>query len=73
MNRLDWRPIIERAGEIVRSYDTSVTLRQLFYRLVSEQLLPNTDESAYAAVLELEHAERELLRTAGAVIEKQRW
>jgi hypothetical protein len=34
--------IIERAAEIVLSYDTSVTLRQLFYRLVSEQAIPNT-------------------------------
>jgi hypothetical protein len=40
--RTDWAPIIERAAEIVRSYDTSVTLRQLFYRLVSEQAIPNT-------------------------------
>lgn len=45
MSRLDWGPVIERAAAIVRSYDTSVTLRQLFYRLVSEQLLPNTDTS----------------------------
>ncbi len=39
--RIDWPPIIERAAEIVRSYDTGVTLRQLFYRLVAAQLLPN--------------------------------
>ena len=40
--RTDWPSIIERAAEIVLSYDTSVTLRQLFYRLVSEQTIPNT-------------------------------
>ncbi len=40
--RIDWTPILTRAAEIVTSYDTSVTLRQLFYRLVSEQVLPNT-------------------------------
>jgi len=45
MSRIDWAPILTRAAEIVRSYDTSVTLRQLFYRLVSEQLLPNKDTS----------------------------
>ncbi|MGH3550509.1 MAG: hypothetical protein ACRDQU_20795 [Pseudonocardiaceae bacterium] len=45
MSRLDWAPILTRAAAIVRSYDTSVTLRQLFYRLVSEQLLPNKDTS----------------------------
>jgi hypothetical protein len=42
VSRLDWCPILQRAAEIVRSYDTSVTLRQLFYRLVSQLLLPNT-------------------------------
>jgi hypothetical protein len=39
--RLQWAPILVRAAEIVSSYDTSVTLRQLFYRLVAEQLLLN--------------------------------
>lgn len=40
--RTDWTPIVDRAAEIVRAYDTDVTLRQLFYRLVSEQVIPNT-------------------------------
>src|SRR5262249_49539606 len=44
--RIGWPVIIERAAAIVRSYNTSVTLRQLFYRLVSEQLLPNS-QTAY--------------------------
>src|SRR6266567_2357558 len=44
--RLDWNAIVVQAAAIVRSYDTSVTLRQLFYRLVSTQVLPNTT-SAY--------------------------
>jgi hypothetical protein len=35
-------PIPARARGIVNSYDTGVTLRELFYRLVAEQLLPNT-------------------------------
>lgn len=39
--RRSWDPIIARAAEIVRSYDIPVTLRQLFYRLVSEGLIPN--------------------------------
>lgn len=43
---LDWPPIIERAAEIVDGYSIMITLRQLFYRLVSEQAIPNTD-SAY--------------------------
>lgn len=46
MGRVKWPPIVERAAAIVLSYEGSVTLRQLFYRLVSEQLIPNT-ESAY--------------------------
>ena len=40
--RMSWPPIIERAREIVLSYDTGVTLRQLFYRLVAEQLIDNS-------------------------------
>jgi hypothetical protein len=46
MSRLDWEIILRRAAEIVRSYSTRVTLRQLHYRLVSEQVYPNT-QSAY--------------------------
>jgi hypothetical protein len=37
-----WPAIVERAAVIAASYDTPVTLRQLFYRLVAEQALPNT-------------------------------
>jgi hypothetical protein len=40
--RVSWPPIAERAAEIARSYATPVTLRQLFYRLVAELLIPNT-------------------------------
>jgi len=43
--RLDWSEIVPVAAEIVRSYDTGVTLRQLFYRLVSREILPNTQTS----------------------------
>jgi hypothetical protein len=39
--RRDWQPIIVRAAEIVRSYGTPVTLRQLYYRLVAERALEN--------------------------------
>lgn len=39
---LDWQGVvIPQAREIVESYDTAVTLRQLFYRLVSAEVLPN--------------------------------
>ena len=41
MSRLDWAPILNLATDIVRFYNTSVTLGQLG----SEQLLPNTDTS----------------------------
>jgi len=37
-----WEGIIRHAADIVNSYDTGVTLRQLFYRLVSEGILKNT-------------------------------
>lgn len=44
--KLDWEAIVEQAAGIVRSYDTGVTLRQLFYRLVSLHVIPNT-QNAY--------------------------
>jgi hypothetical protein len=42
--RIDWKPIIEQAAQVVLSYGTRVTLRQLHYRLVSisELRYPNT-------------------------------
>jgi hypothetical protein len=43
--RLSWQGpngILAHAADIVRSYDTGVTLRQLFYRLVADGSLPNT-------------------------------
>lgn len=43
---LKWDPIIVEAAKIVESYDIGVTLRQLFYRLVSAKLIPNS-KSAY--------------------------
>src|SRR5262245_57479113 len=46
---LDWPDILERAADIVNSYDTLVTLRQLFYRLVAAEVLPNT-QNAYKAL-----------------------
>jgi hypothetical protein len=40
---LKWPPILAAAARIVASYqETGVTLRQLFYRLVAAELLPNT-------------------------------
>jgi hypothetical protein len=42
MTRIDWQgTVLPRAAQIVRSYDTGVTLRQLFYRLVADGTLPN--------------------------------
>lgn len=40
--RTSWPEILEAGADIVRSYDTLVTLRQLFYRLVAIELLANT-------------------------------
>jgi hypothetical protein len=36
-----WKDILAEASDIVDSYDVGVTLRQLFYRLVVAELLPN--------------------------------
>ena len=41
-HRPGWPALLTRAAAIVGSYDTPVTLRQLFYRLVAAELLPNT-------------------------------
>lgn len=49
MTRLSWPPIIEHAAAIVRSYETGVTLRQLFYRLVADGTIPNT-RTAYKSL-----------------------
>jgi hypothetical protein len=43
--RVHWEAVLEHAAGIVRSYDTGVTLRQLFYRLVADGTLSNTDTS----------------------------
>ncbi len=40
--RLQWPAILEQAVAIVASFETGVTLRQLFYQLVSAEILPNT-------------------------------
>lgn len=47
MRRLDWSIIVPRAAEIVREYDTPVTLRQVFYRLLAAGDIPPEKPSAY--------------------------
>jgi hypothetical protein len=42
VSRLVWQSIIAHAAEIVAGYGTGVTLRQLHYRLVADETLPNT-------------------------------
>jgi hypothetical protein len=37
-----WAPVLVEAEQIVDQYDTAITLRQLFYRLVVARLIPNT-------------------------------
>lgn len=39
--QIDWNAVLHSAKEIVESYDTGVTLRQLYYRLVSTGVIPN--------------------------------
>src|SRR6266704_1478269 len=53
MARVNWQPVFERAAEVVRGYDTPVTLRQLFYRLVSEQVIPNTTHGGQVSWIEV--------------------
>lgn len=42
-DRIDWGLVLNRARAIVAEYDTPVTLRQLYYRLVAAELIPNRD------------------------------
>jgi hypothetical protein len=47
----DWTPILETAASIVRGYTTTaVTLRHLFYKLVTAGIFPNTEDKYYAAL-----------------------
>jgi hypothetical protein len=57
MTRLRWPPIIERAKEIVENSEIMLTLRALFYRLVSEGFIPNV-QSAYKRLSALTAEER---------------
>jgi hypothetical protein len=41
----DYEEIIKASLEILQQYDTAITLRQLYYRLVSRLLIPNTVNS----------------------------
>lgn len=43
--RVAWPEVVARAAAIVAGYDSGVTLRQLFYRLVADGTLANTDTS----------------------------
>lgn len=42
MTRRSWRAILGHGADIVTRYDTPVSLRQLFYRLVADESIPNT-------------------------------
>jgi hypothetical protein len=42
---IEWNKVVLRSEAIVKSYDTGVTLRQLYYRLVSEGLIPNNQNT----------------------------
>jgi hypothetical protein len=75
IERIDWAPVLERAVEIVGSYDTPVTLRQLFYRLVAAGLIPNNVQS-YKRLSSLTAAARRLgefprLADAGRTIHRR--
>jgi hypothetical protein len=40
-----YREVVEASLEVFKQYDTALTLRQLYYRLVSKHLFPNTVNS----------------------------
>ncbi len=57
MSRINWDALVPEATAIVESYDTGVTLRQLFYRLVASEQLPNTS-TAYKGLSRVTAAAR---------------
>ena len=59
MTRQAWAPILEHAADIVYSYSTGVTLRQLFYRLVADGTLVNTTGSYKSLSSKTAEARRE--------------
>lgn len=59
MARIEWKPIVERAAEIAGAYSTKVTLRQLFYRLVSAELLTNNVNAYKSLSAQTAQARRE--------------
>ena len=69
-DRIAWLPVIAHAAKIVEGYDTGVTSRQLFYRLVAEQPLPNTS-NAYKGLSRLT-AEARRAGTFPAMIDRGR-
>ncbi|MGW1272058.1 hypothetical protein [Streptomyces sp. NPDC002491] len=61
MSRLQWARIVERAADIVTSYDEvgGCTLRQAYYRLVAEGLIPHTPPTYRRLSAQLAQARRE--------------
>ncbi|MEU0670919.1 hypothetical protein ABZ508_34445 [Streptomyces lavendulocolor] len=61
MSRLQWARIVERAADIVASYDEvgGCTLRQAYYRLVAEGLIPHTPPTYRRLSAQLAQARRE--------------
>jgi hypothetical protein len=70
VTRLAWPAVLERAANIVASYDTGVTLRQLFYRLVADGTIPNTAQ-AYKG-LSRASAEARRAGTFPALVDRRR-
>lgn len=74
--RYNWHAILPAAARIVRSYKTTgVTLRQLFYRLVAAEMLPNTQQaygSLSANTAEARRGESKYVDSFPALIDNNR-
>ncbi|MEV8529229.1 hypothetical protein AB0451_34660 [Streptomyces sp. NPDC052000] len=57
--RIRWLAVVDRAREIVESYEGGVTLRQVMYRLASEGVLPHTPPMYRRLSSQLAKARRE--------------
>ncbi|MEV7011679.1 hypothetical protein [Streptosporangium sp. NPDC051022] len=59
MGRIQWTSVVEQARRIVESYGGDVTLRQVYYRLVTAGILPNVPTAYRHLSSRLAQARRE--------------
>jgi len=72
VTRLDWTHVIEGAREVMAEYENSMTVRQLFYRLVAGQILENREYHYKRLSDRLARAREEGLVAWNAIVDETR-